>query len=294
MSATAVAVLLRIIPFTAVLAALARVNVWTWVASVGIFFVGHYFNALKLRFLIGPPSAPLSSCVRAQYAGIVANLGLPGLAGGDLVRAAYLAPTVGTKRVALASVADRVIDSLTVVALIVIALPVAGIPAGLEVVVHRLEWILAVMAAAATLAFMALHVRRRQKTSEVIELRARRFALAGAVAISLIVQSTFVLTNVWLARQVGVTTGLAPWFVAWPMSKLIAVLPISLGGIGVREAALVSLLAPYGAPRDAVFASGILWQAVLTVTGLVGLLVTQMLPPMASASAPIESPPANA
>jgi len=45
----------------------------------------------------------------------------------------------------------------------------------------------------------------------------------------------------------------------------------------VREAALVSLLAPYGAPREAVLASGILWQAVLIVTGLVGLLVTQLM-----------------
>jgi glycosyltransferase 2 family protein len=111
------------------------------------------------------------------------------------------------------------------------------------------------------------------------------------VAISFVVQSAFVLTNVWLARQVGVETPLVAWFVAWPMSKLIAVLPISLGGIGVREAALVSLLVPYGgAPREAVLASGILWQAVLAVTGLVGLIVTQMLPRLASVSAAVEAP----
>jgi len=113
-----------------------------------------------------------------------------------------------------------------------------------------------------------MHVREAWTT-----LTSRGSTLAGAVTISLVVQSAFVMTNVWLARQVGVTTGLAPWFVAWPLSKLIAILPISLGGIGVREAALVSLLAPYGAPREAVLASGILWQAVLIVTGLVGLLV---------------------
>jgi uncharacterized membrane protein YbhN (UPF0104 family) len=99
--------------------------------------------------------------------------------------------------------------------------------------------------------------------------------LVAAAALSLLVQTVFVLTNVWLARNVGVATGLAVWFVAWPLAKLIAVLPISLGGIGVREAALVSLLAPYGAPREAVLASGILWQAVLIVSGLAGLVVTQ-------------------
>ena len=51
-------------------------------------------------------------------------------------------------------------------------------------------------------------------------------------------------------------------------------------------AALVSLLAPYGATREAVLASGILWQAVLIVTGFAGLIVTQLLPRTAIAASP--------
>ena len=39
-------------------------------------------------------------------------------------------------------------------------------------------------------------------------------ALLTAVLVSLGVQSAFVLTNVWLARSVGVDTPLAPWFLA--------------------------------------------------------------------------------
>ena len=107
-------------------------------------------------------------------------------------------------------------------------------------------------------------------------MSARRAALLTAALVSLGVQSAFVLTNVWLARSVGVDTPLAPWFVAWPLSKLVAVLPISLGGIGVREAALVTLLTPYGAARDGVLATGVLWQAVLAVSGLGGLIVTHV------------------
>lgn len=295
-SATAVAILLRIIPLPAVLAALARVSVWTWAVSVGIFFAGHFANALKMRLLLGPPAASFSSCVRAQYAGLAANLALPGLAGGDLVRAAYLAPAVGTKRAALAGVADRVIDTLTLVALIVVALPFAGVPPGLDALVMRTEgWILGGAAVAAAVALVAWRLRMRRPAWDPLVLAfAQRSAVAAAVAISWLVQSTFVMTNVWLARQVGVSTGAAPWFVAWPLSKLIALVPISLGGLGVREAALVSLLTPYGAPRDAVLASGILWQAVLTVTGLAGLLVTQLLPRLSSPPAAIESPSARA
>jgi uncharacterized membrane protein YbhN (UPF0104 family) len=295
-SVTVAVILLTIIPLHSVLDALGRVSVWTWVSSLAIFFCGHYLNAVKLRLLLGTSNTPLTPCVRAQYAGLVANLGLPGLAGGDLVRAAYLAPSVGTKRVALASVADRIIDTLTMAVLIGIALPIAGVPPSLQGVVTRAGWwLLGAGLGAAALLAVAVVLRRRMalagKVGQAWEaVHARRAALAGAFAISLAVQSGFVLTNVWLARQVGVTTGMAAWFVAWPLSKLIAVLPISLGGIGVREAALVSLLAPFGAPREAVLASGILWQAVLIVTGLAGLLVTQLLPRAASSTTPIKSP----
>jgi uncharacterized membrane protein YbhN (UPF0104 family) len=298
-SGVVVAILLSIVPFHAVVDALRRTSPWTWSASVVIFFAGHYLNAMKLRMLLAGTTGSTgttgttgtrsgeehltSACVRAQYAGLVANLGLPGLAGGDLVRGAYLVPMVGLKRVAMASVADRLLDTMTMVVLIGVALPLAGVPPVIGSIVGRAGlWIgAAVVVALAAGVVIVRHPRFARLAARINDawamMTTRKANLAGAVMISFAVQSAFVMTNVWLARQVGVTTGLAPWFVAWPLSKLIAILPISLGGIGVREAALVSLLAPYGAPREAVLASGILWQAVLIVTGLVGLLVTQLM-----------------
>jgi uncharacterized membrane protein YbhN (UPF0104 family) len=283
-SGVVVAILLFLIPIDAVIDALRRTSVWTWSISVVIFFAGHYLNALKLRLLLGPGPGLTAACIRAQYAGLVANLGLPGLAGGDLVRAAYLIPMTGLKRAASAGVADRLIDTATLLALVVVALPMAGVPPAIaDVALNAGVWLAAGAAGVLLVAVILLRSQRFAGVAGNISeawtaIVTRRSALAGAVMISLVVQSAFVMTNVWLARQVGITTGLAAWFVAWPLSKLVAVLPISLGGIGVREAALVSLLAPYGAPREAVLASGILWQAVLIVTGLAGLLVTQMWP----------------
>lgn len=282
-SLVVVAVLLRIVPVRAVLDALRRVSVPVWTASLVVFVAGHYLNAMKLRLLLGAERSVMPACVRAQYAGLVANLGLPGIAGGDLARAAYLAPLVGTGPVVMASLFDRVLDSVNLLVMVAVALPLAGVPPLVHDLLaqsERLMWTALVVCALGALALVAVWRRlgmgaRVQAALDVVA--SRRGALAAAVAISLGVQSAFVLTNVWLARSVGVDTPLAPWFVAWPLSKLIAVLPISLGGIGVREAALVTLLSPYGAPRDGVLATGVLWQAVLTVSGLGGLLVTQVL-----------------
>ena len=282
-SLVVVAVLLRVVPLRAVVDALRRVSVPVWTASLAVFIAGHYLNALKLRLLLGADRSVMPACVRAQYAGLVANLGLPGIAGGDLARAAYLAPLVGTGPVVVASLTDRVLDSVNLLVVAGLALPLAGMPPLLREWLTRSERFVPVAVAVAALVGLAVLVLWRRLglgarvQAAVGAMASRRGALAGAVAISLGVQSAFVLTNVWLARSVGVDTPLAPWFVAWPLSKLIAVLPISLGGIGVREAALVTLLSPYGAPRDGVLATGVLWQAVLTVSGLGGLLVTQAL-----------------
>jgi glycosyltransferase 2 family protein len=286
-SLAAIAVLLSLVPLDAVMASLKRVSLSTWSLCVLIFCAGHYLNALKLRLLLddgdGSNPALSAACVRAQYAGLVGNLGLPGLAGGDLVRGAYLAPLVGVRRVAVASIADRLIDTATVVALIVIGLPLAGVPATLEASLRAAAmWIVLAGIVAGILALTIMRLRFSKVFDKVrgsvAELAARRRALATAAVISMAVQSTFVLINVWLAREVGVTTSTASWFVAWPMSKLIAILPISLGGIGVREGALVAFMAPYGGERDAVLASGVLWQGVLIATALAGFAITQLLP----------------
>lgn len=282
-SAVLAAILLKVVPFAALVAALRRVSVWTWASSLAIFLTGHWLNALKLRLLLGQPSVPASMCVQAQYAGLVANLGLPGIAGGDLVRAGYLAPTAGTARVAVASVADRVIDTFTLLILVVAALPFAGMPPVIARIVWTSGWWLGVASVVGLIVGgVVFRLRHRipligKILNKLSMLTSSPSALIMAVAISVTVQAAFTLTNARLAQELGVNTALAPWFVSWPLSKLVAVLPISLGGLGVREAVLVSILGQYGAPANAVLASGILWQSVLAVSGLLGLVVSQLL-----------------
>jgi uncharacterized membrane protein YbhN (UPF0104 family) len=277
------AILLKVVPFASLMTAIRRVSVWTWSASLVIFLVGHWLNALKLRLLLGVPAVPASVCVQAQYTGLVANLGLPGIAGGDLVRAGYLLPIAGTSRVALATVADRLIDTMTLLVLVAAALPFAGMPPPIERIVWASSyWIAAGGVMAAVLLLVTFRMRHRvalvRKVTDMLSaLASRRAALAQAIALSILVQSAFVLTNARLASELGVGTPLSAWFVGWPLSKLVAVLPISLGGLGVREAVLVSILGPYGAPADAVLASGILWQSVLAVSALLGLIISQLL-----------------
>src|SRR5216683_1771271 len=68
-----------------------------------------------------------------------------------------------------------------------------------------------------------------------------------------------------------------PAILAWPLAKIAAVMPITQGGIGVREAALVVLLAPFGAPASQVLATGIVWEGVIITAGLLAGLTAFLL-----------------
>jgi glycosyltransferase 2 family protein len=128
--------------------------------------------------------------------------------------------------------------------------------------------------------FGILLLRARMRRSGIIQrvvkaaglVAARPMLLLACLALSLGVQTMFVLINMRLGSDVGVNVPLAGWFVAWPLAKLVALAPISLAGLGVREAALVAFMRPYGAPTALVTAAGLLWQSVLVAGGLIGWL----------------------
>jgi uncharacterized membrane protein YbhN (UPF0104 family) len=67
------------------------------------------------------------------------------------------------------------------------------------------------------------------------------------------------------------------WFFAWPLAKIVSMLPVSLGGLGVREAALVSLLVPFGADAASVVAAGLAFEAVIIGGGLLSGLISLVL-----------------
>jgi uncharacterized membrane protein YbhN (UPF0104 family) len=101
------------------------------------------------------------------------------------------------------------------------------------------------------------------------------------------IQTSFLLLTALLAEYCGLKLPPSVWLFAWPLAKLVAVLPLTQGGIGLREAALVALLSPLGAPGPLVLAAGLVWEAVVITGGLIAGAVALALrsrgePPPAS------------
>jgi uncharacterized membrane protein YbhN (UPF0104 family) len=91
-----------------------------------------------------------------------------------------------------------------------------------------------------------------------------------ALVLSLLVQGAFIWLNALFGAAIGIQLPLPVWFLVWPLAKLSSTLPISMGGLGVREAALVVLLGRFGVPAADAVGLGLLWQTVLLAGGAFG------------------------
>lgn len=264
--------------------AMQRTGPLLWSVALLCAVAAHLVAAEKWRRLVIASGCrpSFAGAVAAHGAGLFANNWLPSMVGGDVVRAGVIARR---HRVlappAVAGIADRVID-------LVSSLVLAG--AGL-LSLHDQEtgpalailgWGTLAMVIAGVAGLLLLHtplfsrlpppiarrVTRLRRVSD--ELVAQPGVTLLASLLSFAVQLSLVYVNLLLGRAVGIQLGLSAWLVAFPLAKIAALAPVSLGGLGVREAALAALLAPFGASPALAVAQGFVWRTLLLGLGLVG------------------------
>ncbi len=276
------ALILAWLPTGELFGAMSRVGLGLWSSVVLGFGVGHGVAALKWRVLLRSAGLRpgVGDVLPAHGAGLFANLCLPSLVGGDVVRGGVLARRHSPlEAIAVAGVADRVIDTAALVALA--ALGALLVPGTLD---SRSAAVLGSAALGLPAAVLGGLVVLRRVDSRRLPgaagrvagkvrgaldaLLAQPRAALGALGLSLAIQAAFVMLNVALGDAVGIHVPVAVWLLAWPLAKLTALLPISLGGIGVREVALAALLAPFAVDATLAVAQALLWETVLVGFGL--------------------------
>lgn len=283
-SALVLTLLIVFLPWAEVWQAVTRMSLAVWLTVLGAFVAGHAVNALKWRLLVNAGRSTLGriEAIRFHYAGLFANMWLPGIVGGDVLRAVMASRTSARpEAVVLGALADRVIDTLSIGFLLAAgaflvrnALPGSG-ATGVTITLF----------AGAVVAAVLLPILLRRPISKwprklrrpvgrgLVALRrlGRRPGTAlAALGLSLAIQSGFVLLNAWIGQAIGIAVPVGAWFLAWSLAKLAGLLPISLGGLGVRDATLAALLVPFGVPAALGVVASLIWQSVLITGGLVG------------------------
>jgi len=107
-------------------------------------------------------------------------------------------------------------------------------------------------------------------------LRNPRLLVAPLLA-SLAIQLSLAVLTAWLGRACGIQLGIVTWVLAWSLAKLVALLPVTVGGIGARSVALAGLLAPFGVPLARSAALGMAWDGVVVSGCLAAGAVWKML-----------------
>lgn len=284
---------LVLLPWQQVLDVWKDVSFLVWSAVLGGFIVVHFAGAMKWRMIVnthaGRSALSLFDAYRFYVAGLFANLCLPSIVGGDVLRAALAGRRISEpEAVVLGGLADRIIDTAALAMLVA----AGGILTGSVITGWTGPFLilLGVIAAAAGLLLLPLIVRRplhrwprryRHRIGRAfVSLRRllRNPGAAGtAFAVALMMQSSFVLLNAWLGASLGINVPLAVWFLAWPLAKAAGLLPISIGGLGVRDATLAALLVPFGIPAAQGLVASLVWQTILFGGGLLGGLFWWMM-----------------
>ncbi len=235
------------------------------------------FRWQRLIFLLsGKTEKPTyAQLFNLNYIGVFFNSCLPGTIGGDVVRAMLLkSEKLPLTLCAHSVIIDRLLAVLAVFAMVVISLPWLGVllptlPISLLLYTSVAAVLLGLVFLAKAPKFLgklpSTHLIRM--TSGLIEsiqhtvFAPRDFPILLLQAV--LAHGCFCLCAILLAHGIGVELTLADSVVLIPPVLLLMMLPISIGGWGVREVSMVGMLALVNIPKE----------AALTISVQLGILI---------------------
>jgi uncharacterized membrane protein YbhN (UPF0104 family) len=112
--------------------------------------------------------------------------------------------------------------------------------------------------------------RARAFLAQLLPYQQRPLLIMQAVGWSFVVQVGGAVVVALMARTLRVDLPLVVWFSVVPLVALLMVLPVSIGGFGMRENAMEILLGEHGVAKDQAIAVALLWGLGTILTGLVG------------------------
>ncbi|RLS48690.1 MAG: UPF0104 family protein [Planctomycetota bacterium] len=254
--------------------------------SVGVFLMAQFVSTVRWRQLAldAQLHAGLDRFGVWYAAGMFCNLVLPTSVGGDVVRTWYLAqqadgPLDGrTRRAATSVLLDRGTGLMVLIALAGVAsilCPVALTP--------QVTWFLyAVLACTALglaigLTSSGFIGRKVPKLAPLIS-QAWDFArkpglVASSLALSVLVQVASVVQVGLIGKGLGLDVPWAVYGCVVPLVTLLTLLPLSVSGMGLREAGYAALLAGFGVTAPQAVALSLLGFAATSLVALLGLPV---------------------
>ena len=261
---------------------------WFWlIAAVAASFVAFGLAALRWLEVCRTLGNELKFSTVFGYflAGQFVGNFLPTTVGGDILRVSRLGAEIRDHSSAFASVViERLTGWLVLPVITIFALAVQPSLATSRAGVVALLGALGTLLLLLVLILMAQHqrlggrIRGNNSLSTslaavhrgLISYRKVPASMLRLLAVALAFQVCLITAVICIANSIGIDVGLLTWIAFVPMVFIAQVLPVAIGGIGVREAALVLFLNSSGVSSGQSVVLGLAIYAVTLVASLAG------------------------
>jgi uncharacterized membrane protein YbhN (UPF0104 family) len=241
-----------------------------------VYIASQFLSAVRWRTLL-PEKIPVRKLFSLYMIGSFFSTFLPGLIGGDAVRAYYLNKDARKISLTLASVfMDRYIGFVTLMVIGISAFPFslgsfAGSPYSWSMPLIFISFIVA------SIFFFGLRLGKRFRVmTEFYDyfslLRKRKGAIVSALSASVIIQFMNFFMVIILAWRMDLQVSLLQLAVFLPIVITLSSLPISISGLGVREGSFVILLGLIGIGSEAATSLSLAWFFSTVLGSLPGLM----------------------
>jgi len=261
---------------TQVLRTLSSINVTAFVAAIFLYVFAQLISTLRWKLLL-PDGLGLKKLFSLYMIGAFFNTFLPGIIGGDAIKGFYLYKITGKVGLALASVfMDRYLGFVVLIAICAVAFPF-----GYQYLYgSNMEWILLSVILSFILgSFLFFGLRIGQHIKHLADLyhyfhiyRNERGMIGKALLLSVCIQFSGFLAVYILALGLGQHIPFLSLLIYLPLIILIAMIPISISGLGVREGAFVLFFGFIGVKPEAAAAISLSWFITASAGSLIGLI----------------------
>jgi len=277
-------------------------------AAIVVSILSLLVAALRWRLLlrIQEVSIGVAECFRLGFLGELFNTLIPGMIGGDAVKAYYVArQTHRRAHVVVSILLDRLMGvcGLALFAWVALLASSAGnraAPGSLQAPLFSAGAVTAGLAGAIAFALSSklrrrLHLSRfydhlpvakhiRAASDAVSHYRRHSRGLAAAGALTAVAQILGIGSVALVGMGLGLTVPWCAYFAYVPLVMIISALPITPGGIGVMEELYLLYFAASGT-SSSILALAILVRAVLLCGALPGVVIAALGPGLPSADA---------
>jgi len=257
---------------------------------VAVFFIClQAISAFRWSIILSKDvDVPYKKLLAIYFVGMFFNNFLPTMVGGDIIKGVYLYRESKKGGVSVASIfMDRysgvsALIIITCVAIITGYPLIKGTPlpgfflllvggytaASLIIWVGPLHsWAMRILA---KIHFYGINKKIDDLYTALMAYKGHRDILVKILLISFVVQAGVIVGYYILAINLGINVPLAYFFFFIPLATVITMVPISVGGLGIREGAFVYLFTMVGATKAQALSLSLIWYAVMVVVSMIG------------------------